>query len=149
MSEINSIKSAHQEVGLFPVKYSISTTRIGSPLLTLSLAVFTPQQTITGPGHITQTTNPPLDLNSNLTGSYHYLVFGADVQIVASLTGYPDIQLPPGIGIGPVLLSNLEVNLVLAKDWKSGTASYRYRDAQGKWHFIEDAIVTFQGSPSI
>ena len=82
-----------------------------------------------------------------MVGSYHYLVFGADVKITASLTGYPDAPL--GSGLAPILLPDLEVNLVLAQDWKSGTASYRYRDVQGKWHFIEDAAVTFQESPSI
>ncbi len=147
MSEINSIKSAHQEVGLFPVKYRIATPRIGSPILTLQLLISTPNQKITGHGHATQATNPPLTINSNMVGSYHYLVFGADVKITASLTGYPDAPL--GSGLAPILLPDLEVNLVLAQDWKSGTASYRYRDVQGKWHFIEDAAVTFQESPSI
>ena len=143
MSELET-----EKVGLFLACYQIATPRIGAPLFKLTLTVNTPEETVQGIGKITQTTNPPLDITTKLDGSFTYMTVMPDTtQILVIATGYPSIHLPPGGGLGPVILPNVELRMVLNKDWKSGTANYKYIDNQGKWHSINDAVVQLVSCP--
>ena len=136
-----------EQVGLFPVGYAIGGSKIGSPLFTVHLVVFTPAETVTGVGHISQTTNPPLNIETKLDGKYTYMTVMPDnSRILVSATGYPIINWPPHGGIGPVILPNVELQMVLTGDWKSGTANYKYSDSNGKWHSITNAPVKFISS---
>lgn len=134
--------STKQAVGLFPVAYKIGGNMPGAPLFMVHLTVNTPDRRVNGYGTITQTTNPPLSLNTKLDGDFTYMtVMPNDTHILMVLTGYPVINWPPHAGIGPVIMPNVELRMVLSDDWKSGVANYRYQDNNGNWHEINDAPV--------
>ena len=60
--------SNQQPVGLFPLGYRIGTSMPGAQSLALNLLVFTPDETVNGTAAITQATNPPLDVHSDVWG---------------------------------------------------------------------------------
>lgn len=129
-------------VGLFIVGYQIGGDKPGAPLFKVHLTVHTPTETINGLGQITQAIHPPLDVSTKLEGNYTYMtVMPHNVHILVTATGYPLVQWPQHTGIGPVILPNVHLQMVLSEDWKTGTASYKYIDNNGKWHKIEDAPV--------
>ena len=129
---------------LFIVCYEIGRDKLGAPLFRASFTVDTPSETLNGLGHITQAINPPLNISTKLDGSYTYMtVMPKLVHILVTASGYPLIDWPSHGGIGPVILPNVELRMVLNQDWKSGTANYRYRDGEGNWRSIKDAPVQF------
>ena len=115
-------------VGLFLACYQVGGTMPGAPMVNLHLAVNTPAQAVNGSGQITQATNPPLNEASNVSGGYSVMtVMPSNTHIQVRLTGYPPVNWPPQAGIGPVIPANLDMIMVLSKDWKSGDAQYQYR----------------------
>lgn len=90
-----------------------------------------------------QATNPPLNIGTNLTGQYTYMcVMPNTCHILINATGTPIVKWPQGGGgVGPALLPNTELRMVVTDDWKSGTANYKYIDIQGNWHDVKDAPV--------
>ncbi|MDY7232823.1 DUF1842 domain-containing protein [Hyalangium rubrum] len=69
--------------------------------------------------------NPPLDVRSNLNGTFTYMtVMPKQTNILVVATGTPAIQWPSGGGVGPVLVPNVHLRMVLDSEWKSGTAYY-------------------------
>ena len=62
-----------ENVGLFPVSYRIGTGAPGAQSLALHLLVSTPDTKVNGTAAITQATNPPLDVHSDVWGEYTYL----------------------------------------------------------------------------
>ena len=132
-----------ESVGLFPVCYKIGGQMPGAPLFKVSLLVYTPGKTVSGYGVITQAVNPPLRIVTKLHGDFTYMtVMPRNVHILVTATGYPDVRWPIHGGVGPVILPNVDLRMVLTEDWKSGTANYKYVDADGVWHEINDAPVT-------
>ena len=132
-----------KKVGLFLACYEIATSRIGGPVFKLNLIVNTPTETVHGVGTITQSTNPPLDIATKLDGSFTYMTVMPDItHILVTASGYPIIYWPPHGGIGPVILPNVELRMVLNSDWKSGTVNYKYIDREGLWQSIENAVAT-------
>lgn len=131
------------QVGLFHASYRIGEARTGGVLFQLDLTVDAPTKRIQGLGRITLAVNPPLQIAAAVQGSYGQLpkLPQAPALVLVVLTGYPPIHWPPHGGIGPVILLNVDLRMVLAPDWKSGTASYRYLDEQGRWHDVESAPV--------
>jgi hypothetical protein len=128
--------------GLFIASYEIGGEMPGSPLFKVNFSVYTPGETVHGIGHITQTTNPPLDIATNLSGQYTYMcVMPKSCHILVTATGHPIIKWPQGGGIGPVIPPNVELRMVLNEDWKSGTANYKYMDSKGMWHEVTNAPV--------
>ena len=137
-----------EKTGLFLACYEIATSRIGAPLLKLNLTVNTPEESVHGVGKITQTTNPPLNIATKLDGNFTYMTVMPNItHILVTASGYPIIHWPPGGGIGPVILPNVELRMVLNKDWKSGTANYKYIDDQGNWQSIDNAAVKLVSCP--
>jgi hypothetical protein len=135
-------KKTEVMTGLFIVSYDIGGNMPGAPLFKVNLSVFTPGETVHGIGHITQATNPPLDVATKLSGQYTYMcVMPESCHILVTATGYPVIKWPQGGGVGPVIPPNVELRLVLSEDWKSGTANYKYRDGSGNWDEITNAPV--------
>lgn len=115
-------------VGLFLACYQVGGNMPGATAVNLHLAVNTPAQTVSGMGQITQATNPPLNETSQVDGSYSVMtVMPQNTHIQVRLTGYPPVNWPPQAGIGPVIPANLDMIMVLSKDWKSGDAQYQYR----------------------
>lgn len=126
------------QVGLFPVSYEIGGNMPGAPLFRVNLVVFTPAKTVHGAGHISQATNPPLSVNTILSGQYTYMtVMPNNSHILVTATGHP-VALGPGT---PVLPPNVQLRMVLSSDWKSGTANYEYQDSNHHWHTIDNAPV--------
>lgn len=131
------------KTGLFLATFDIGKAIPGAPLLRLNLSVYTPGETLNGVAHLTQTTNPPLEQASEVKGQYTYMcVMPKQCHILVTAQGYPIIKWPQHAGIGPVILPNFELRMVLSEDWKSGTANYKYQDNQQKWHEVKDAPVT-------
>ncbi|MGY3858881.1 DUF1842 domain-containing protein [Aeromonas intestinalis] len=131
------------KTGLFLATFDIGKSIPGAPLLRLNLSVYTPGETLNGVAHLTQATNPPLDQASEVKGQYTYMcVMPKQCHILVTAQGYPIIKWPQHAGIGPVILPNFELRMVLSEDWKSGTANYKYQDNQQKWHEVKDAPVT-------
>lgn len=132
-----------ENVGLFPVCYNIGGQMSGAPLFKVSLLVYAPDKTVSGYGVITQAVNPPLRIKTKLSGDFTYMtVMPKNVHILVTATGHPSVHWPSHAGIGPVILPNVELRMVLTEDWKSGTANYKYVDKKGNWHEINDAPVT-------
>lgn len=122
------------QTGLFPVCYEIGNNMPGSVFFKCHLMVYTPGKTENGYGVITQATNPPLHIESNLQGDFSYMtVMPKDTHILVVITGYPIT--------GPVGSPNVKLRMALSEDWKSGTANYQYLDAKGNWVNIENVPV--------
>ena len=133
---------AESGTDLFIGSWQIGSMMIGAPLLTVHLTFATQSGSVAGIGQITQPVNPPLEILSKIDGDFTYLTVMPDTShILVTATGYPVIHWPPHGGIGPVLLPNLYLRMVLAADWQSGTATFRYAGAGGTWHVVESATV--------
>jgi hypothetical protein len=133
---------SEEKTGLFLACYEIGGDMPGAPLFKLNLGVYTPAETVSGIGHITQAISPPLDIGTKLEGKYTYMcVMPKSCHILITATGHPMIKWPQGAGIGPVIPPNVDLRMVVTEDWKSGTANYNYCDDQGKWHEITNAPV--------
>ncbi|MBC8753894.1 DUF1842 domain-containing protein [Kordia sp. YSTF-M3] len=131
------------KTGLFIVSYEITTGLMGAPRFEVHLTVSTPNQRVNGQGNITDTSNPPLDLMTTLHGDYTYMtVMPKNTKILVVTEGYPTIKWPPNAGIGPVLLPNTKLRMVLEEDWSGGTANFSYLNPNGRWVDIEDAKVS-------
>lgn len=121
---------SEKNIGLFPVNYLIGTELPGAPTLRLSLLVNTPDKRVNGWGRITQAVNPPVDIRTHAHGTYTYMATMKDNHILVVASGTPAADGPPQAGVA--LLLNFELRMVLADDWASGTAVYRYR-IDGAW----------------
>lgn len=130
------------KTGLFIVSYDIGGELPGAPLFKVNLSVFTPAETVSGIGHITQAVNPPLNIGTKLEGHYTYMcVMPQTCHILVTATGSMIVKWPQGGGIGPVIPCNVELRMLLAEDWVSGTANYKYLDNQGQWREVTNAQV--------
>jgi len=116
-----------QNLGLFLASYDIGTGLDGAIGFQLTMSVFTPEKTVNGSGAITQAINPPVNVNTKFNGTFDYLSVMGGESIFVKATGYPVINWPAHGGIGPVIMPNLELTLVLDADWQTGTANYKYR----------------------
>lgn len=130
-----------ESVGLFLVHYRIGTGQPGAPTLNLALTVNTVDHVINGGGRLAQATNPPLDLRMQVHGTYGSLPMPPEPKVVVHLTGYPALNWPPHGGIGPVLLQDLDLHMLLDGDFQRGNASYRYRAPNGEWIEVNDVPV--------
>ena len=133
-------KAGIEQVGLFPVGYTITTGLPGAPTLHVQLTVSTPDKRVTGIGHITQALEHPPQFVSDLGGSYTYLTVMPDVtHILVTLRGFP---------ISPLLQPNCELSMLLDIAWKGGPASFWYVDG-GPKQVIENATATLAAPPAI
>ena len=141
--------SESQKTGLFIACYRIETPRIGEPIFNLNLTANTPEETVHGIGVVTQQSiNPTLELKTQLIGNFTYMTIMPDTtHILVTATGYPILPWPTYGGIGQVLLTNVQLQMVLNKDWKSGTANYKYLDQEGNWQSINNAVVKLSSCP--
>ncbi|MCA1907786.1 MAG: DUF1842 domain-containing protein [Magnetospirillum sp.] len=135
--------AADTAVGLFQVCYVVGGNMPGAPAVNLHLAVNTPAQTVNGMGQITQATNPPLNEPTSVSGNYSVMtVMPNNTHIQVRLAGYPPVNWPPNGGVGPVIPANLDMIMVLTKDWKGGDAQYQFRSGlTSDWTKIASAPV--------
>ncbi len=132
--ERNEIMKAQAEknIGTFLASYRIGTEAIGGVTFTIHLVVNAPEQTLSGTGTIFQPISPPLDISTERRGDFTYIATMKDTHILVVLTGYPSAKWPPHGGIGPVLLPNVHLRMVLSDNWERGTANYEYVQ-DGEW----------------
>ncbi|UVM48240.1 MULTISPECIES: DUF1842 domain-containing protein [unclassified Pseudomonas] len=125
--------STQQLVGLFPLSYRIGTSAPGAQSLALNILVFTPDETVNGTAAITQATNPPLDVHSDVWGEYTYLtVMSPGVsKILITAQGNQG-------GPGSNSIVNFKLQLVVGTDWKEGVANYSYLNGQ-QWVEVNNA----------
>ncbi|WP_103068520.1 DUF1842 domain-containing protein [Aquimarina sediminis] len=134
-------------VGLFHVTYEVTIgtpeqTIVGATSLFLSLAVYTPDRSVSGIAKITQAVNPPLNQSSKINGEYTYLtVMPNNSHILVTATGFPNLNWNPKWGIGPQLQPNFELRMILEDDWQTGRANFKYLDPDGKWQEANDYYV--------
>lgn len=132
------------QAGLFLVHYTIGTGAPGAPTLHLSLAVNTAHKTLHGTGEITQAVNPPVNVHARVDGTYLPILIMGSPSLLVEATGMPPVHWPDrrrSQGPGPVILPNLFLRMVLDGSWESGTAYYRYQNAEGQWVEVNDAPV--------
>lgn len=131
-----------QRVGLFLVTYAIGGEALAAPHMSLTMTVDTPRESVAGISHVTQTVNPPVDVASRVSGDVTYMtVMPQRTHILVTATGHPLVKWPEHGGIGPVLMPNMNLRMVLEDTWQSGTASYSYLDPEGRWQSVSDAPV--------
>jgi hypothetical protein len=131
------------ETGLFLVKYQVGTGAPGAPTLNLSLAVNAAHRTLHGIGEITQTVNPPVDVQTRVDGTYLTILIQGSPSLLVEASGMPPVHWPDRRRQGPgtVILPNFFLRMVL-QDWESGgTAYYRYLSSEGQWVEVNDAPV--------
>ncbi|EJM17212.1 Protein of unknown function (DUF1842) [Pseudomonas sp. GM18] len=119
--------SNQQPVGLFPLCYRIGTSAPGAQSLALNLLVFTPEQTVSGTATITQATNPPLDVHSDVWGEYTYLTVMSPGVSKILITAQGNNGGP-----GSNSIVNFKLHLVVGSDWREGVANYEYYNGE-RW----------------
>ncbi|MGF6487719.1 DUF1842 domain-containing protein [Pseudomonas frederiksbergensis] len=126
--------SNQQLVGLFPLGYRIGTSMPGAQSLALNLLVFTPDETVNGTAAITQATNPPLDVHSDVWGEYTYLTVMSPGVSKILITAQGNHG-----GAGSNSMVNFKLQLVVGTDWKEGVANYSYLNGQQQWVEVNNA----------
>ena len=111
------------------VQIQIGGDKPGAPSFRMPL--LTNGNVATGIGRITQATNPPLDINTQLAGRTSLIVFGADVTRSIQLTGRELPVLLPD----PINVRNCDIVLQGAEG-THGSASYEYLQ-NGQWRKVE------------
>jgi hypothetical protein len=133
---------ADRRVGLFLVTYAIGGEALAAPQMSLTMTVDTVRESVAGMSHVTQTVNPPVDVASRVSGDVTYMtVMPRRTHILVTATGVPMVKWPEHGGIGPVLMPNLNLRMVLEDGWQTGTATYNYLDPEGRWQTVSDAPV--------
>ncbi|XXX79840.1 DUF1842 domain-containing protein [Sorangium sp. So ce134] len=151
-SSIGSTKYQHEreiimnettsDTGVFLLKLDIGSGAPGAQRFQIALGVNAVDKRIGGEGRITKSVNPPLDVRTELSGSFTYMtVMPKNTHVLVVAAGYPAVHMPPLVGPGPVLMPNAQLRMVLDATWSTGTASYSYQDASGKWVEVEDVPV--------
>lgn len=128
--------------GLFIKTYDITSGMLGAPSFQILLTVNTPMKSVNGTGRISNgSIHPPMEIGTNLHGDFTYLtVMPNNSNILVVAEGYPIIKWPAHGGIGPVLMPNVHLRMVLNEDWSEGTASYSYL-YEGEWHEVNNVPV--------
>ena len=110
---------------IFTAHYQIGNGLPGGVNFDVNLLVASEDKSIVGKGHIFQAINPPLNVVSDLNGSFNYQCTMRDCHIMVTLQGYH-----PYLGIAPLGadLHNVTLNILLNDDWKSKPRS---------WYLIE------------
>ncbi|HHF3197802.1 DUF1842 domain-containing protein [Vibrio sp. CCB-PB317] len=126
---------------IFAAHYHIGNGLPGGVSFDIKLLVAGEDKSILGKGRICQAVNPPLNVVSDLNGSFNYQCTMRDCHIMVTLQGYqPYLGIPP-LGAD---LHNVTLNILLNDDWKSGVAFYRYKNNSGEWIEVANQRVTLQ-----
>lgn len=133
-------------IGLFPVNYFIQPKVAGQPLLgapvmNLHLLVNAPAKTISGIASIFQSVSPPLNVVSNVHGTWSYMATMSSTHILLVAEGQgPSNILIHGV---PQLVENLKLRASLEKDWQSGVCNYEFL-YKGELHKVEGAQMSIE-----
>lgn len=124
-------QSSNQRSDIRIIAYKIGNNMPGAPLFKVQLFVDPSGKRVAGHGHISQATKPRVSIDTNLEGHYSYMCTMKRCDILVHATGYPIMHWPKHAGVGPVILPNVRLTMVLSEDWQSGTANYTYYDSNG------------------
>lgn len=141
------MQSERNITGLFLANYVIGSGLLGATSFRASLLINTPDRSVSGRGIVSQSTTPPLNLVSNLSGEYHYQCVDDECYVLVNLVGaQPYFGIPP-IGSD---LQNTRAHLMLNDDWQSGVANISYLDPRsGGWIEYEQLPVTLVDNSEI
>lgn len=127
-------------VGLFIAGYVLEGL-MSAPRFELHLTVSTPQHAVSGTGQITQPVWPPLDLSTELQGSFFVIEIGGAAYTSVVLTGLRSAWPRTENGeLSIALQPNVQLHLLL-NGWGAGVGSYRYRATDGAWQNVESVPV--------
>jgi hypothetical protein len=122
-----------------------------TPILTLNLSLYSPNGTVAGHATVTFRGGPGAEAvvyQSYVTGTLTYggpRVGGVATEALIDLTGYPGIiNIPPGMGPGPVQMPNLKADLVMNKTITEGSVAYEFLQANQQWQRVEQQIAPCQ-----
>jgi Domain of unknown function (DUF1842) len=102
------------------VQVHIGGDKPGAPDFRLNLIIN--GTVVTGVGRISQTTNPPLDIRTYLSGRTSLIVFGSEVTRIIQLTGHEFPTLTP-----PNPINVRETDIVLnGVEGTKGHGNYQY-----------------------
>lgn len=122
--------------GLFPVSFMISDGLMGGVSFKVNLLVHTPTKTITGMGQVSQATNPPLNIPTQIAGEYSYMcVMPQNCKILVVAEG-----CIPNIIIHGAAVTNTKLRMVLEDNWQEGFANFSYLQ-DGEWQTLEQVQV--------
>jgi hypothetical protein len=125
-------------VGLFNAHYRITNHLLGGVEMQLNLTVNTVNKRITGMAHISQATNPPMNIISEIQGDYNYMCTMQSCSILVVAEGVSPFQ--PIIRDVPQIHKNLTLRIVLDENWQKGVANYKYC-INNEWHEVTQAQV--------
>ena len=117
--------SEFNNTGVFVANYRISHQLAGGVSLDVSLLFSTQDKKVVGRGAVTQATNPPLDVRTELVGEYHYQCTNNSCFVMVNLKGVDAIRariLPP------ISVENVDAHILLNDDFKYGVANFRFLD---------------------
>lgn len=127
-----------KNVGLFNAHYRITNHLAGGVEMQLNLTVNTVNKRITGMAHISQATNPPMNIISEIQGDYNYMCTMQSCSILVVAEGVSPFQ--PMIHDVPQINKNLTLRIVMDENWQKGVANYKYC-INNEWHEVTQARV--------
>ncbi|MGH1383140.1 DUF1842 domain-containing protein [Kordia sp.] len=109
---------------VFLLNLLIGESMPGAITCTMNLGVTPKTRTVQGRSVVFQAVNPPLHVESAVTGKYNYLCTNTSCHIMIVVSGYTENERGS--------LKNFEARILLEDNWESGTANYSFlRD--GEW----------------
>ncbi|MEM6722205.1 MAG: DUF1842 domain-containing protein [Bacteroidota bacterium] len=120
-------------VSVFLLHLQIGEELAGGISCTMNLGVSTATKTVNGRSVVFQAVNPPLYVESIVTGKYNYLCTNVDCRIMIVLNGYAENANGT--------FKNFEARILLDEDWSSGVANYSFY-VNGEWHEMNNQKVT-------
>lgn len=125
---------------VFLVNLRIGEELAGGITCTMNLGVSPTTKTVNGRSVVFQAINPPLHVESIVTGKYNYLCTAVNCYIMIVLNGYTEDEKGA--------FKNFEAKILLEDDWSSGVANYSfYRD--GDWYYMDNQKVVATDSLEI
>ncbi|WP_076589737.1 DUF1842 domain-containing protein [Vibrio ostreicida] len=131
---------------IFAAHFNIGNGLVGGQRFDVNLLICQRDKSIVGKGHLFQSVNPPLNVFTDLNGTFNYQCTMSSCHIMMNLQGY---QPYPGIPPVGTDLHNVTLRILLDEDWKTGVAFYSYKNESGEWIEAENQPVTLANSAPI
>ncbi|WP_221796583.1 DUF1842 domain-containing protein [Oceanobacter mangrovi] len=127
-----------QTAGVFLARYRIGNQRPGSKAFELNVLVGTAAKTIAGQGRVSQDGDSAVNIQSMIAGEYQYQYGIKTCHIMLELKGNHPFPGVPPVGLD---MQNISASILLNEGWKTGIASYRYKEKDGNWVDVESQPV--------
>ncbi|MFK7749066.1 MAG: DUF1842 domain-containing protein [Kordia sp.] len=117
---------------VFLLNLLIGESMAGAITCRMNLGVSPQTKTVQGRSVVFQAVNPPLHVESAVTGTYNYLCTNTSCHIMIIVNGYTENEKGS--------LKNFEARILLEDNWETGTANYSFlRD--GEWVTMSNQVV--------